>query len=79
VIMTYYGVNYYLSGLHSYGAGSAPGVPWQLFAYAGIEGAFLLWALARLKGKVPVRAGKKLSSPANQISGLRSKTTEVPS
>jgi hypothetical protein len=55
VIMTYYGVNYYLSGLHSYGAGSAPGLPWQLFAYTGIEAGFLYWALSRLKNALPSR------------------------
>ncbi len=55
VIMTYYGVNFYLSGLHSYGAGSAPGIPWQLFAYMGLETVFLIWALGKLKGTVPKR------------------------
>ncbi len=59
VIMTYYGVNYYLSGLHSYGAGSAQGIPWQLFVYLGLEGVFLVWALAKLKGTVPRRPGKQ--------------------
>lgn len=59
VIMTYYGVNYYLSGLHSYGAGSAPGIPWQAFAYLGTEALFLTWALSKLQGKIgprPVQA-----------------------
>lgn len=61
VIMTYYGVNFYLSGLHSYGAGSAPGLPWQLFVYTGIEGVFLYWAMSRLKGVMPVRPKKPQS------------------
>lgn len=50
VIMTYYGVNYYLSGLHSYGAGSSPGIPWQAFAYLGAEALFLAWAVWKLRG-----------------------------
>ncbi len=44
VIMTYFGVNYYLSGLHSYGQGVAgnlhPAVPVALAALAGL----MLWA-----------------------------------
>ena len=59
VIMTYYGVNYYLSGLHSYGAGSSPGVPWQIFAYVVGEGVFLFWALRKLRGTVPTRPKKR--------------------
>lgn len=58
VIMTYYGVNYYLSGLHSYGAGSSPGIPWQVFAYVGLEALFLFWALSKLRGTVPTRPKK---------------------
>lgn len=64
VIMTYYGVNYYLSGLHSYGAGSSPGIPWQVFAYLGFEGLFLAWALNRLRGTVPPPSEKPKPAPA---------------
>lgn len=70
VIMTYYGVNYYLSGLHSYGAGSAPGIPWQVFAYVGLEVLFLLWALSKLLGKVgrrPVKSGTAASTSTGEV------------
>lgn len=74
VIMTYYGVNYYLSGLHSYGAGSSPGIPWQVYAYLGIEALFLAWVLVRLRGAIPRRPGK-----AAQTGGVSAQTTEIPS
>ena len=32
VLMTYFGVNYYLSGLHSYGRGSVDSVHWSVYA-----------------------------------------------
>ena len=32
VLMTYFGVNYYLTGLHSYGKGSADGVSTAILA-----------------------------------------------
>ncbi len=35
VLMTYFGVNYYLTGLHSYAAGEAPAVPTALY-YVGV-------------------------------------------
>ncbi len=50
VIMTYYGVNFYLSGLHSYGAGSSPGIPWEAFAYLGFEALFLGWVFFAMRG-----------------------------
>jgi cytochrome c-type biogenesis protein CcsB len=76
VIMTYYGVNYYLSGLHSYGAGSAPGVPWQIFAYVGLEAVFLFWALRQLRGTVPTRPKKTKQDFAG---AQQAKTTEATS
>jgi hypothetical protein len=37
VIMTYFGVNYYLSGLHSYAAGDPVPIPaWVYFAIASV-------------------------------------------
>ncbi len=37
VLMTYFGVNYYLSGLHSYAGGDAPPIPsWLPFAVLGV-------------------------------------------
>lgn len=51
VVMTYYGVNFYLSGLHSYGAGSSPGIPNEAFGYLILETIFLTWVSMQLKGK----------------------------
>jgi ABC-type transport system involved in cytochrome c biogenesis permease subunit len=34
VLMTYFGVNYYLTGLHSYAAGEAPEIPTALYYVA---------------------------------------------
>ena len=53
VIMTYFGVNYYLSGMHSYAAGDPVPIPtWVYFAVASV---FVLIAAAwkyRVKGKL---------------------------
>ncbi len=40
VLMTYFGVNYYLSGLHSYAAGDP--VPIPMWVYYGVAGLFIL-------------------------------------
>ena len=42
VLMTYFGVNYYLSGLHSYGRGSIDGMHWSVYVFAGIVFALLI-------------------------------------
>lgn len=47
VIMTYYGVNYYLSGLHSYAAGDP--VPVPSWVYASVAAAVVVSALAARK------------------------------
>jgi len=44
VLMTYFGVNYYLSGLHSYAAGDP--VPIPMWVYYGIGGLLILTLLA---------------------------------
>jgi cytochrome c-type biogenesis protein CcsB len=44
VLMTYFGVNYYLSGLHSYAAGDP--VPIPMWVYYAIAGLFVLTVLA---------------------------------
>lgn len=49
VIMTYFGVNYYLSGLHSYAKGDP--VPVPLWVYLGTAGMILLSAVAAFKYK----------------------------
>ncbi|RMG17428.1 MAG: cytochrome C biogenesis protein [Bacteroidetes bacterium] len=53
VIMTYFGVNYYLSGLHSYAAGDPVPIPtWVYYAVAGV---FLISGLAYFnKRKYPI-------------------------
>jgi len=52
VLMTYFGVNYYLSGLHSYAAGDP--VPIPMWVYYGIAGlgvlTLLAWRNRKLKG-----------------------------
>jgi cytochrome c-type biogenesis protein CcsB len=43
VLMTYFGVNYYLSGLHSYGHGSADSLHWSVYVIlAAIAGLLLI-------------------------------------
>ncbi len=50
IIMTYFGVNYYLSGLHSYAAGDP--VPMPSFVYYAAAGLTLLSVLAAWRRKV---------------------------
>jgi len=47
VIMTYFGVNYYLSGLHSYAAGDP--VPVPIWVYLGASGMLLLSGISFFK------------------------------
>jgi hypothetical protein len=49
VIMTYYGVNYYLSGLHSYAAGDP--VPIPSWVYISVAAAILVSTLAARRAK----------------------------
>jgi len=44
VLMTYFGVNYYLSGLHSYAAGDP--VPIPMWVYYAVAGLFVITAFA---------------------------------
>ena len=50
VLMTYFGVNYYLSGLHSYAAGDP--VPIPMWVYYGIAGLFVLTIVASRNRKM---------------------------
>ena len=50
VLMTYFGVNYYLSGLHSYAAGDP--VPVPLWVPIGVAGLFVLTLLAARNRKL---------------------------
>lgn len=49
IIMTYFGVNYYLSGLHSYAAGDP--IPVPVWVYIGIGGMLLLAVISYFKFK----------------------------
>jgi cytochrome c-type biogenesis protein CcsB len=42
VLMTYFGVNYYLSGLHSYGRGSIDSMHWSVFVIIGVVAGIIL-------------------------------------
>ncbi len=42
ILMTYFGVNYYLSGLHSYGKGSIDGMHWSVYVFAGVVAVLLI-------------------------------------
>lgn len=50
VLMTYFGVNYYLSGLHSYAAGDP--VPIPMWVYYGVAGLFVITLLAARNRKL---------------------------
>jgi cytochrome c-type biogenesis protein CcsB len=49
VLMTYFGVNYYLSGLHSYGRGSVDSVNWSVYLIIALVVALLLVSNFRQK------------------------------
>ena len=49
VLMTYFGVNYFLSGLHSYGRGSADGVHWAVYVSGGIIAALAFISYSKFK------------------------------
>jgi ABC-type transport system involved in cytochrome c biogenesis permease subunit len=65
VIMTYYGVNYFLVGLHSYAGGTAFQVPVWVFAFLAVEAAFVLLAFF---GGAP-RRKTALARPADAAAG----------
>jgi cytochrome c-type biogenesis protein CcsB len=60
VIMTYYGVNYFLVGLHSYAGGAAFSVPPWVFVFLAAEMAFVLFAFL---GGAPSRRRTASTSP----------------
>lgn len=57
VLMTYFGVNYYLSGLHSYASGDP--IPVPTFVYVTVVALFLLSAVALFKHKQIDSSDKK--------------------
>ncbi len=53
VIMTYFGVNYYLSGMHSYAAGDPVPIPvWVYFAVAGVFTLIGVSRFYKIEGKL---------------------------
>ena len=52
ILMTYLGVNYYLSGLHSYGSGEGLSFPYQLVVFYGLVA--ILAYLANKKEQKPL-------------------------
>ncbi|WP_372773083.1 c-type cytochrome biogenesis protein CcsB [Mangrovibacterium sp.] len=49
VLMTYFGVNYFLSGMHSYGKGSVDGVHWSVYAAAAAIGLLIIVAYGKYR------------------------------
>ena len=49
VLMTYFGVNYYLSGLHSYGRGSIDTMHWSVYVTIAVVGSIMLFSNFRQK------------------------------
>ncbi len=49
VLMTYFGVNYFLSGLHSYGKGSANGVHWAVYVSGGLIAGLVILSYMKFK------------------------------
>ena len=49
--MTYFGVNYFLSGKHSYDTGESNGVPLSVFVLMVLNFALILTAWLRSKAK----------------------------
>lgn len=49
VLMTYFGVNYFLAGLHSYGKGSAEGIHWSVYLSIGIVVVLAIWSYTKFK------------------------------
>lgn len=49
ILMTYFGVNYYLSGMHSYAAGDPVPVPTFVYYFVGVTVALVLFSLHKRK------------------------------
>lgn len=49
VLMTYFGVNYFLSGMHSYGKGSVDGVSWSVYVVAALVAGLILLSYAKFR------------------------------
>ncbi|MEN6453898.1 MAG: c-type cytochrome biogenesis protein CcsB, partial [Prolixibacteraceae bacterium] len=55
VLMTYFGVNYFLSGMHSYGKGSVDGVSWSVYVAATAIFGLILLSYAKFRKFEEVR------------------------
>ena len=55
LLMTYYGVSFYLVGLHSYAGGHAKPIPPLLIAYLAAEAVFMVW-IGFATGRKPARS-----------------------
>jgi cytochrome c-type biogenesis protein CcsB len=53
VLMTYFGVNYFLGGMHSYASGSSFLIPWWAYAMVLLLGVFAIFAYARQRKLLP--------------------------
>jgi cytochrome c-type biogenesis protein CcsB len=49
VLMTYFGVNYFLSGMHSYGKGSVDGINWSVYVIAAVIFGLILLSYAKFR------------------------------
>ncbi|MFY9154419.1 MAG: cytochrome c biogenesis protein CcsA [Prolixibacteraceae bacterium] len=49
ILMTYFGVNYYLSGLHSYGRGSIDGMHWSVYVFIVVVASLLVFSSFKQK------------------------------
>lgn len=55
VLMTYFGVNYFLSGMHSYGKGSVDGINWSVYIVAAAIFGLILLSYAKFRKFEEVR------------------------
>ena len=58
VLMTYFGVNYYLSGLHSYAQGDPPPVPSGVYVAVVVVFVLIVWAFVKDKSVEGNKASK---------------------
>ncbi|MGD9557616.1 MAG: c-type cytochrome biogenesis protein CcsB [Mangrovibacterium sp.] len=49
VLMTYFGVNYFLSGMHSYGKGSVDGINWSVYAASAVVVGLILLSYGKYR------------------------------
>jgi cytochrome c biogenesis factor len=62
IIMTYFGVNYFLGGMHSYAGGDAPKVPFGAYVAVVIVFALVYWAYINQDRLEKAGVAKKLQA-----------------